>query len=254
MDIPDASNAVVGSFSESLSKTIEMSYLLRSRSPWIAVETSSTTAIVEQRDRSISFASMPSIHGSFYDGGFASGTYSFSGRGQAGEGVYMESEFDANNQDHQFLLPLQHDSHDGSRRSHRSQKSTLGFYEKDLHLSTLSQSVFNCTNSLMGVGLLSLPYTLRVCGWLGIVVLLFFAAITHHTGKLLGRIMDYTPKTRLRDGPGAFTMYGFHDMGYAAFGKVRPPPVRPRFAAFSEYATPTHCSTHSRRRFPAETA
>lgn len=225
IEIPDSMEtaaATVGSFSESLSKSIEMSYLLRSRSPWIAVETTAATAISEQRDRSISFASMPSIHGSFYEGGFASGTYTIGGRAHTGDGIYMESEFDANDQDHQFLLPLQHGSHDGSRRSHRSQRSVVGFYEKDLHLSTLSQSVFNCTNSLMGVGLLSLPYTMRVCGWLGIAVLIFFAAITHHTGKLLGRIMDYTPKTRLRDGPGAFTMYGFHDMGYAAFGKVRP--------------------------------
>ena len=26
---------------------------------------------------------------------------------------------------------------------------------------------------------------------------------------------------KLRDGPGAYTMAGFHDMGFAAFGEVR---------------------------------
>ena len=148
--------------------------------------------------------------------------------------MYMESQFDANVHDHHYLLPLQpagaNDSH-RSQRSQRSQRSLATFYEKDLHLSSLPQSIFNCTNSLMGVGLLSLPYTMRVCGWLGVGVLLLFAAITHHTGKLLGRIMDYTPKHKLRDGPGAYTMYGFHDMGYAAFGQVgrppRPPPLAP---------------------------
>ena len=132
----------------------------------------------------------------------------------------MESEYDANIHDHQFLLQHKNPSLDGSHQS------LVKFYEKDLHLSTLSQSIFNCTNSLMGVGVLSLPYTMRVCGWLGIAVLLFFAAVTHHTGKLLGRIMEHTPTTRLRDGPGAFTMYGFHDMGFAAFGAVGRPRSR----------------------------
>jgi hypothetical protein len=141
--------------------------------------------------------------------------------------MYMESQFDANAHDHQFLLPLQPAGGNDSQRSQRSQRSLVTFYEKDVHLSSLPQSIFNCTNSLMGVGLLSLPYTMRVCGWLGLGVLLLFAAITHHTGKLLGRIMDYTPKYKLREGPGAYTMYGFHDMGYAAFGPVRPAPSAP---------------------------
>ena len=104
-----------------------------------------------------------------------------------------------------------------------------GFFEEDkvedkekegAHLSSLPQSIFNCTNSLLGVGLLSLPYTMRVCGWLGIGVLFLFAAITHHTATLLGRIMDYRPERKLRNGPGAYTMNGFQDMGYAAFGQV----------------------------------
>ena len=68
----------------------------------------------------------------------------------------------------------------------------------------------------------SLPYTMRLCGWVGVPVLLFFSGFTCYTGKLLGRLMEYTPAVKLREGPGAYTMYGFHDMGYAAFGKVRP--------------------------------
>ena len=66
----------------------------------------------------------------------------------------------------------------------------------------------------------SLPYTMRLCGWAGVLVLLFFAGFTCYTGKLLGRLMEHTPAVRLRDGPGAYTMYGFHDMGFVAFGEV----------------------------------
>ena len=39
-------------------------------------------------------------------------------------------------------------------------------------------SVFNGTNVLMGVGLLSLPYTLRLSGWVGLLLLTLVAAIT----------------------------------------------------------------------------
>ena len=71
-----------------------------------------------------------------------------------------------------------------------------------------------------GAGGDSLPYTMRLCGWAGVLVLLFFAGFTCYTGKLLGRLMEHTPAVRLRDGPGAYTMYGFHDMGFVAFGEV----------------------------------
>eukprot|EP00287_Rhodomonas_sp_CCMP768_P019282 CAMPEP_0202818646 /NCGR_PEP_ID=MMETSP1389-20130828/8501_1 /ASSEMBLY_ACC=CAM_ASM_000865 /TAXON_ID=302021 /ORGANISM="Rhodomonas sp., Strain CCMP768" /LENGTH=160 /DNA_ID=CAMNT_0049491045 /DNA_START=145 /DNA_END=623 /DNA_ORIENTATION=- len=44
-----------------------------------------------------------------------------------------------------------------------------------LQLSSLSQSIFNTTNLLVGVGLLSLPYAMRLSGCLGLGILLFFA-------------------------------------------------------------------------------
>ncbi|KAJ1474294.1 hypothetical protein T484DRAFT_1911657 [Baffinella frigidus] len=41
-----------------------------------------------------------------------------------------------------------------------------------------------------------------------------------YSALLLGRIMDYVPKKRLREGPGAYTINGFTDMGMVAFGPV----------------------------------
>jgi len=70
----------------------------------------------------------------------------------------------------------------------------------------------------MGVGLLSLPYACRLAGWSAILILVVLAAITNYTAKLLGEIMEYQPSVKLRDGPGAYTIYGFADMGFVAFG------------------------------------
>ena len=67
-------------------------------------------------------------------------------------------------------------------------------HDKGIRLSTFSETLFNATNSLVGIGLLSLPYALHLCGWLGMAMLLFFAALTCYTAKLLGRIMDFTPR------------------------------------------------------------
>lgn len=85
-------------------------------------------------------------------------------------------------------------------------------------LSSYWQSVFNSSNLLVGVGLLSLPYTCKLAGWLAIPILILFATMTNYTAKLLGRIMEYQSGVKLRDGPGAYTIYGFADMGMVAFG------------------------------------
>ena len=60
--------------------------------------------------------------------------------------------------------------------------------------SDFSESLFNATNSLVGVGLLSLPFCMRLCGWLGIGLLVLTSAFTCYTAKLLGRIMSHTPR------------------------------------------------------------
>ena len=66
--------------------------------------------------------------------------------------------------------------------------------DKGFRFSSFSETLFNAANSLVGIGLLSLPYALHLCGWFGIVILFFFAALTCYTAKLLGRIMEVTPR------------------------------------------------------------
>jgi len=78
--------------------------------------------------------------------------------------------------------------------------------------SSFGQTAFNATNTLMGVGLLSLPYTLRLSGWFGVLLLVCMSALTRYTAKLLGRIMEYVPAEKLRDGPGAYAIHGLHDV------------------------------------------
>ena len=57
--------------------------------------------------------------------------------------------------------------------------------------STLPQTVFNSTNVLIGVGLLSLPMGIKYSGWIcGMTFLLLSATVTAYTAKLLAKCMD----------------------------------------------------------------
>ena len=57
--------------------------------------------------------------------------------------------------------------------------------------STLPQTVFNSTNVLIGVGLLSLPMGIKYAGWIcGMIFLLLSAVVTAYTAKLLAKCMD----------------------------------------------------------------
>jgi len=58
-----------------------------------------------------------------------------------------------------------------------------------------------------------------LAGWFGLPVLLFFSMLTCYTAKLLGKILEHVPSKKLRDGAGAYTIYGFHDMGELVFGE-----------------------------------
>ncbi|KAL2257828.1 hypothetical protein VTK26DRAFT_9122 [Humicola hyalothermophila] len=74
--------------------------------------------------------------------------------------------------------------------------------------STLPQTVFNSTNVLIGVGLLSLPMALKYAGWLvGMAALSLCAAVTVWTAKLLARCMDLDP-----------SLITFSDLAYISFG------------------------------------
>ncbi|KAJ3315999.1 hypothetical protein HDV04_000207 [Boothiomyces sp. JEL0838] len=78
--------------------------------------------------------------------------------------------------------------------------------------SNFSNSLFNSVNILMGTGLLSLPFAFSITGYgLGLVLLVLFAVITHHTGMLLGKCLN---KCKANDEAG----FTYSDIGQAAFG------------------------------------
>lgn len=74
--------------------------------------------------------------------------------------------------------------------------------------STLPQSIFNSINAIIGVGLLSLPLAFKMSGWIiGLFILTLTAAVTAHTGKLIGKCMEYDP-----------SIITYSDLAYVAFG------------------------------------
>lgn len=75
--------------------------------------------------------------------------------------------------------------------------------------STLPQTVFNSTNVLIGVGLLSLPMGFKYAGWLcGMVTLFLCAAVTAYTARLLAKCMDLDP-----------SLITFSDLAFISFGR-----------------------------------
>ncbi|EKX48154.1 hypothetical protein GUITHDRAFT_162545 [Guillardia theta CCMP2712] len=234
-----------GSWVDAVSRSLEMSYLLKSRSPWVYSETMSADPMEEQRARSLSHASaQPPILSTSLTSQEARETGEHSSRSNSlmlmreSSGSHMKNiglksleDFDVAQRglgqyaaETESLLS-DHDIMGGSGRS-SARISATG----EVALSSFGQTVFNALNLLMGVGLLSLPYAMRLAGWFGMVILLIFSLFTCYTAKLLGRLQglegiggdegvgvcgggEYTPKSKLREGPGAYTIYGFHDMG-----------------------------------------
>ncbi len=75
--------------------------------------------------------------------------------------------------------------------------------------STLPQTVFNSSNVLIGVGILSLPLGIKYAGWMiGIPFLLFSALVTRYTAKLLGKCLDVDN-----------SLVTFADLAYVSFGE-----------------------------------
>ncbi|PIN17068.1 Amino acid transporter [Handroanthus impetiginosus] len=88
--------------------------------------------------------------------------------------------------------------------------SELGTSASELpqpELCSYTQSVLNAVNALCGIGILSTPYALKEGGWLSILLLIIFGAITCYTGILLKRCLESS--SRLQTYP---------DIGQAAFG------------------------------------
>lgn len=75
--------------------------------------------------------------------------------------------------------------------------------------STLPQTVFNSTNVLIGVGLLSLPMGIKYAGWLGgMIFLLLSAVVTAYTARLLAKCMDVDA-----------SLITFADLAYVSYGQ-----------------------------------
>lgn len=74
--------------------------------------------------------------------------------------------------------------------------------------STLPQTIFNSSNTLIGVGILSLPLAFRYAGWiLGLLMLLTSAVVTKYTAGLLAKCIDVDS-----------SLANFADIAYVAFG------------------------------------
>ncbi|CCG22296.1 Avt1 vacuolar transporter [Candida orthopsilosis Co 90-125] len=60
--------------------------------------------------------------------------------------------------------------------------------------STSPQTIFNSINTLVGIGLLSIPFGFRLSGWvMGVLILLGSASSTNLTARYLGRILKHHP-------------------------------------------------------------
>ncbi|CAK7325425.1 unnamed protein product [Dovyalis caffra] len=73
--------------------------------------------------------------------------------------------------------------------------------------SSYGQAVVNGLNVLCGVGILSTPYAAKEGGWIGLSILIIFAALSFYTGMLLRYCLDSEPGLET-----------YPDIGQAAFG------------------------------------
>lgn len=84
-----------------------------------------------------------------------------------------------------------------------------GSIEKETK-SSAAQTIFNITNLLIGIGLLSLPLGIRAAGWfLGTLLLIVGAGVTSYTSVLLARSLETRPDA-----------YAYSDIATMAYGRV----------------------------------
>ena len=75
--------------------------------------------------------------------------------------------------------------------------------------STLPQTIFNSSNVLIGVGMLSLPLGIRYAGWvIGLTFLLCSALVTKYTASLLAKCLDVDS-----------SLSNFADIAFVAYGE-----------------------------------
>ncbi|TAQ85639.1 hypothetical protein B7494_g6038 [Chlorociboria aeruginascens] len=75
--------------------------------------------------------------------------------------------------------------------------------------STLPQTIFNSTNVLIGVGLLSLPMGMKYAGWIcGMIFLILSALVTAYSARILAKCMDVDA-----------SLITFADLAFISFGQ-----------------------------------
>lgn len=112
-----------------------------------------------------------------------------------------------------LLLQNKRNSRSSVSRRRKSSNATIRpALQHPTGRSTFGQTLFNCVNALVGVGILSLPLALSYAGLpLGIALFVLAGLITNYTGKLLHKIMMHSdPRVGL-------TTYA--DIGQYAFGQ-----------------------------------
>lgn len=80
--------------------------------------------------------------------------------------------------------------------------------------SSFIQSIFNAVNVLVGVGILALPLSFRLAGWLyGSLIVMFCCLVTNYTAKVIVKCLNVNKNLGQDEHGGT---YG--DMGQIAFG------------------------------------
>lgn len=108
------------------------------------------------------------------------------------------------------------DSQDSTSSSAESEPLLIKFRRDDgtgaevmVGESTLPQTIFNSSNVLVGVGLLTLPLALAYTGWvLGILGLIASCLVTKYTARLLAKCLDVDS-----------SLANYGDVAYVAFGE-----------------------------------
>jgi vesicular inhibitory amino acid transporter len=89
---------------------------------------------------------------------------------------------------------------------------------------SLSESTFNAVNVLVGIGMLALPFSFKLTGWvMGILILVFMSFLTSFTARLVIDCLEYKQKAleeeeQLLGECEKKPLMTYSDIGFVAFG------------------------------------